>query len=154
METPVRQLHLTHRASSCAKRGGHVQCVRNPGGHAESTPRPFRRRGQLLSRPPTTGPKLCRLAGSGGRSCSRKLSWCYLLLLHDARSATAERRLELASKSGPAARLKHNASTMSPGSHWLREAPSSNEGQSMSESSSPLHSTPLTWTGMSGSGGF
>ena len=31
-------------------------CVRNPGGAREIEPETFRRRGQLLSRPPTTGP--------------------------------------------------------------------------------------------------
>ena len=41
LETPLRQLHVTHRAFSCAKRGGHVQlCSKPRGGHAESYPRP------------------------------------------------------------------------------------------------------------------
>ena len=32
LETPLRQLHATHRASSCAKRGGHV-CGSSDGGN-------------------------------------------------------------------------------------------------------------------------
>ena len=53
---PPRQLHITHRASSCAKRGGHVQLCSKPRGARGIEPETFRRRGQLLSRPPTTGP--------------------------------------------------------------------------------------------------
>ena len=34
-------------------------CVRNPGGASGIEPETCRRRGQLLSRPPTTGPTLC-----------------------------------------------------------------------------------------------
>ena len=55
METPLRQLHATHRASSCAKRGGHVQLCSKPRRARGIEPETFRRRGQLLSRPPTTG---------------------------------------------------------------------------------------------------
>ena len=58
LETPLRQLQVTHRASSCAKRGGHVQLCSKPRGARGIEPKTFRRRGQLLSRPPTTGP-LC-----------------------------------------------------------------------------------------------
>ena len=57
LETPLRQLQVTHRASSCAKRGGHVQLCSKPRGARGIEPETFRRRGQLLSRPPTTGPK-------------------------------------------------------------------------------------------------
>ena len=32
LETPLRQLHATHRASSCAKRGGHMQLCSKPRG--------------------------------------------------------------------------------------------------------------------------
>ena len=55
LETPLRQLQVTHRASSCAKRGGHVQLCSKPRGAHGIDPKTFRRRGQLLSRPPTTG---------------------------------------------------------------------------------------------------
>ena len=58
LETPLRQLHVTHRTSSCAQRGGHVQlCSKPRGARGIET---FRGRGQLLSCPPTTGPNgLC-----------------------------------------------------------------------------------------------
>ena len=55
LETPLRHLHVTHRASSCAKRCGHVQLCSKPRGHAESNPRPSQVRQQLLSCPPTPG---------------------------------------------------------------------------------------------------
>ena len=55
LETPLRQLHVTHRASSCAKRGGHVKLCLKPRGARGIEPETIRRRGQLLSRPPTTG---------------------------------------------------------------------------------------------------
>ena len=61
METPLRQLHITHRASSCAKRGGHVQLCSKPRGARGIKPETFRR-GQLLSRPPTTGPDAAQSA--------------------------------------------------------------------------------------------
>ena len=48
LETPLRQLHVTHRASSCAKRGGHVQLCSKPRGARGIEPETFRRRGQLL----------------------------------------------------------------------------------------------------------
>ena len=32
LETPLRQLHVTHRASSCSQRGGHVQLCSTPRG--------------------------------------------------------------------------------------------------------------------------
>ena len=67
LETPLRQLHVTHRASSCAKRGGHVQLCSKPRGTHGIEPETFRRRGQLLSRPPTTGPKACWCTLSTGR---------------------------------------------------------------------------------------
>ena len=54
LETPLRQLHITHRASSCAKRGGHVQLCSKPRGARGIEPKTFRRRGQLLSCPPTS----------------------------------------------------------------------------------------------------
>ena len=56
LENPLRQLHVTHRASSCAKRGGHVQLCSKPRGARGIEPETFIRRGQLLSCPPTTGP--------------------------------------------------------------------------------------------------
>ena len=59
LETPLRQLHVTHRASSCAKRGGHGQLCSKPRGARGIEPETFGRRGQLLSRPPTTGPRFC-----------------------------------------------------------------------------------------------
>ena len=51
---PPRELPA-HRASSCAKRGGHVQLCSKPRGARGLGPETFRRRGQLLSCPPTTG---------------------------------------------------------------------------------------------------
>ena len=86
LETPLRQLHVTHRASSCAKRGGHVHLCSKTRGARGIEPETFRRRGQLLSRPPTTGP-LCmcnvflgtamRRATVSGPQCSfcAGLSW-------------------------------------------------------------------------------
>ena len=56
METPLRQLHMIRRASSCAKRGGPVQlCSCESRGARRLQPEIFRRRGQLLSHPPITG---------------------------------------------------------------------------------------------------
>ena len=55
LETPLRQLQVSHRASSCAKRGGHMKLCSKPRGARGIEPKPFRRRGKLLSRPPTTG---------------------------------------------------------------------------------------------------
>ena len=61
LETPLRQLQVTHRASSCAKRGGHVQLCSKARGVCGIEPKTFQRRGQLLSRPPTTGPQLLHI---------------------------------------------------------------------------------------------
>ena len=49
LETPLRQLHATDRASSCAERGGHVQLCSKPRGARRIKPESSRRRGQLLS---------------------------------------------------------------------------------------------------------
>ena len=57
VKPPLRQLHATHRASSCAKRGGHGQLCSKPRGARGIEPETYRRRGQLVSRPPTTGPR-------------------------------------------------------------------------------------------------
>ena len=54
LETPLRPLQVTHRASSCAKRGGHAQLGSKPRGARGIEPKTFRRRGQLSSCPPTT----------------------------------------------------------------------------------------------------
>ena len=69
LETPLRQLHVTHRASSCAKRGGHVRLCSNPWGARGIEPETFRRGGQLLSCPLTTGPKRV--------SCQQLFSTCH-----------------------------------------------------------------------------
>ena len=50
LETPLRQLHVTHRAFSCARRGGHVQLCLKPSGARGIEPETFRRRGLLLRR--------------------------------------------------------------------------------------------------------
>ena len=60
LETLLRQLHVTHRASSCAKRSGHAQLCSKPKGARGIEPEPFKRRGQLLSCRPTTGPTCVR----------------------------------------------------------------------------------------------
>ena len=44
LETPPRPLHATHRASSCAKGGGHVQLCSKPRGARGIEPETFRRR--------------------------------------------------------------------------------------------------------------
>ena len=41
LETPLRQLHVTHRASSCAQRGGHVQLCSEPRGSRGIEPETF-----------------------------------------------------------------------------------------------------------------
>ena len=88
LETPLRQLHVTHRASSCAKRGGHVQLCSKPKGAPGIEPETFRRRGQLLSCPPTTGPvmsSLCRVRTSIpmiAHHCSARSQLCQLKSLH------------------------------------------------------------------------
>ena len=46
-ETPLRKLQVTHRASSCAKRGGHVQLCSKPRGARVIEPKTFRRRVKL-----------------------------------------------------------------------------------------------------------
>ena len=89
LETPLGQLHITHRASSCAKRGGHVQLCSKPRGARGIEPETFRRRGQLLTCPPTTG--LWRLivgtqrsrqrCGSLFRALARGNGRCYAPLL-------------------------------------------------------------------------
>ena len=48
LETPLRQLHVTRRASSCAKQGGHVQLCSKPRGARGIEPETFTRRGQLV----------------------------------------------------------------------------------------------------------
>ena len=58
LETSLRQLHVSYRASSCAKRGGHVQLCLKPMGARGIEPETFRRRGKVSSCPPTTGPKI------------------------------------------------------------------------------------------------
>ena len=65
LETPLRHLHITHRASSCAKRGGRVQLCSKARGTRGIEPEIFRSRGQLLSRPPTTGRKESRCLWCG-----------------------------------------------------------------------------------------
>ena len=76
LETSLRQLHVTHRASSCAKRGGNVQLCSKPRGARRIEPETFRRRGHLLSYPPTSG--LCSLYGNTqptstqGTTCNSK----------------------------------------------------------------------------------
>ena len=56
LDTPLKQLHVTHRASSCAQRGGHVQLGSKPREARGIRPETFRGRSQLLFCPPTTGP--------------------------------------------------------------------------------------------------
>ena len=56
VETPLRRLQENHRAPSCAERGGHVQLCSKPRGARGIGPETFRKRGLLVSRPPTTGP--------------------------------------------------------------------------------------------------
>ena len=53
LETPLRQVHVPHRASSCARRVGHVQLLSKPRGAREFEFDTFRRRSHLLPRPPT-----------------------------------------------------------------------------------------------------
>ena len=49
LETPLRKLHVPHRASSCSQRGGHVQLCSKSRGHAESNPRPSEEGVPLIS---------------------------------------------------------------------------------------------------------
>ena len=58
---PLRQLHATHWASTCeseAVTSSDLQLCSKPTGPRGIGPETFRRRGQLLSRPPTTGQSL------------------------------------------------------------------------------------------------
>ena len=59
-EPPGNPPQTTHRASSCAKRRGHVRLCSKPRGARGIEPATFKRMGQLLSRPrvlgQTTGP--------------------------------------------------------------------------------------------------
>ena len=48
METPLRQPHVTHRASSCAKRGGHVQLCSKPGGGTRNRTRDLPKKGSAF----------------------------------------------------------------------------------------------------------
>ena len=50
LETPLIQLHVTHRAFSCANRGGHVQLCLKPSRARRVEPETFRRSGLLLRR--------------------------------------------------------------------------------------------------------
>ena len=78
LETPLRQLHITYRASSCAKRGCDAQLCSKPRGARGIEPETLRRRGQLLSCPQTTGPNLCRSDRAAGavRSGERPAGPC------------------------------------------------------------------------------
>ena len=48
LETPLRQLHATDRASSCAKRGGHVQLCSKPRGGTRNRTRDLRKKGSAF----------------------------------------------------------------------------------------------------------
>ena len=48
LETPLRQLHATHRASSCAKRGGHVQLCSKPRGGTRNRARDLPKKGSAF----------------------------------------------------------------------------------------------------------
>ena len=48
LETPLRQLHVTHRASSCAKRGGHVQLHSKPRGGTRNRTRDLPKKGSAF----------------------------------------------------------------------------------------------------------
>ena len=56
LETPLRQLRIPHKASSCAKRGGHLQLRSNPRGARGIGPETFRNKGSafILSSDPWT----------------------------------------------------------------------------------------------------
>ena len=82
LETPLRQLHVAHRTSSCAKRGGHVQLCSKPRGARGIEPETFLRRGQLLSRPPTTGQM--DVPTDVMHAADNQLSPCPQSLLHQA----------------------------------------------------------------------
>ena len=90
LETPLRQLQVTHRTSSCAKRGGHVKLCSNPWGARGIDPKTFRRRGFYhVLRPLDHRCRLTRerpLEGCPGViACA-----CGLRIKADATSATAE----------------------------------------------------------------
>ena len=57
LDTPLKQLHESHRASSSAERGDYVQLCSTPRGARGVEPETFGRRRQL-SCPLTTGPSL------------------------------------------------------------------------------------------------
>ena len=57
-KSPSQKVHTTHRASCCAKRGGHVQLCSTPRGARRIEPEAFTRMGQLLPRRPSTGPEM------------------------------------------------------------------------------------------------
>ena len=48
LETPLRQLHATHRASSCAKRGVHVQLCSKPRGGTRNRTRDLPKQGSAF----------------------------------------------------------------------------------------------------------
>ena len=48
LETALRQLHATHRASSCAKRGGHVQLCSKPRGGTRNRTRDLPKKGSAF----------------------------------------------------------------------------------------------------------
>ena len=48
LETPFRQLHVTHRASSCAKRGGHVQLCSKPMRGTQNLTRDLEKKGSAF----------------------------------------------------------------------------------------------------------
>ena len=48
LETPLRQLHATHRASSCAERGGNVQLCSKPRGGTRNRTRDLPKKGSAF----------------------------------------------------------------------------------------------------------
>ena len=48
LETPLRQLHATNRARSCARRGGHMQPCFIPNGGERNRARDIEKKGSLL----------------------------------------------------------------------------------------------------------
>ena len=48
LETPLRHLHATHRASSCAKRGGHMQLRSKPRGGTRNRTRDLPKKGSAF----------------------------------------------------------------------------------------------------------
>ena len=60
LETPLRQLHATHRASSCAKRVGHVQLCSKPRGGTRNRTRDLPKKGSaFITSSDQTGPNVC-----------------------------------------------------------------------------------------------